>query len=96
MKSLFLVFFVCALTACNGMGFSIKRNPIPENCEATCRTPCTAAGIEYITDPNTKDALNDLTETVVIPLRKRLTQCDTHRQSCVQCLDRLKEAGLTK
>lgn len=70
--------------------------PVPENCDISCRTPCSTDAIRYRPDPDTDRALDELVDQVVVPLRVSLDVCDLHRQACVQCLDRLKRAGVTR
>lgn len=98
MASKLLVLLACALLcACGPKAVAVKRDPIPENCNAACRTPCTVdPAIVYAPVPGSIDALNDLVVQVVIPLGGEVPRCDIHRQACVQCLDRLKEAGITQ
>lgn len=71
--------------------------PPPESCAAECRQPCDTAGIELVLEEGATDAFDQLVLQVVIPLRARLQQCsDIHRGACVQCLDRLREVGVTR
>lgn len=87
---------VC-LVGCQKQGFAIKPDPIPELCEASCRTPCAVNPlIRYTPVVGSTRAFDDLVEQVVIPLKGEVAQCDTHRVACVQCLDRLKDAKITQ
>lgn len=67
--------------------------PPAADCAPICRVECTADGIAY--EPGS-DPLGDLVQQVVLPLRQRLTQCELSRSACVQCLDRLQQAGVIR
>lgn len=96
-RVLFLCLALFLLTACKSNTAFVKPDPPPENCEATCRTPCTVdPNIQYVPVPGSDRAFDDLVEQVVAPLLGEVKKCDTHRQACVQCLDRLKQAGVTR
>ena len=95
MKPLILIALVAALTGCRD-GF-VKPDPVPENCDALCRTPCDTEVPRWRPlDPTDPAAWDTYPEQVTIPLQGKLAQCELHRTSCVQCLDRLKAAGVTK
>ncbi len=82
--------------SCASLGGSVAVTPpaIPANCEAKCYEPCTIpADLKYVPVPESKRAFDDLAEQVVAPLKLEFDQCDTHRQACVQCLNRLEKAG---
>lgn len=95
MKSLLLLASLAMLAGCN----LLPRKPMPvdEGCDALCRTPCDASiPLWTPADPDAADAWDTYPEQVTIPLRGKVQTCDLHRQSCVQCLDRLKAAGVTR
>lgn len=84
-----------AMTGC-GKG-NVRPQPVEEGCEALCRTPCDASVPEWKpADPTDPKAWDTYPEQVTIPLRGKVEQCEIHRTSCVQCLDRLKAAGVTR
>lgn len=99
-KTLLVLLAVPFLTAgsCSTLGGFIKPSPVPENCDAKCRLPCTVdPNIQYRGASPNESAFDELVRQVVIPLRGELDRCEVeHRQACVQCLDRIKAAGLTK
>lgn len=76
----------------------IQQPPEPPiaQCEAVCWTPCNASGIAFAPAPETTDAIGDLVQQVVIPLRGRIEQCEVSRLACQQCIDRLKRAGVIR
>lgn len=83
------------LTACDKG--NVRPQPVDEGCEALCRTPCDASVPEWKPeDPTDPKAWDTYPEQVTIPLRGKILQCDLHRTSCVQCLDRLKAQGVTR
>lgn len=89
-----LVTLVLTLAACRHAPVIIA---VDEGCEALCRTPCdTTVPAWRPADPDAADAWDTYPEQVTIPLRGRVEQCELHRVSCVQCLDRLKAAGVTR
>lgn len=69
--------------------------PVPEDCPAQCRQPCDFQA-RFHPDPDTDDALGELVDQVLVPLRTALDACDLRREVCVQCLDRLRRAGVTR
>lgn len=82
------------MSGCNLKQY-IKREPIPSQCNAICYTPCVGedgdTGIKWVgsyTDPAMWDKLN---KDVLFPLVQKLRVCDTRRDACVQCLNRLEE-----
>ena len=87
-----------ALLVCTGATCGRTRpGPVPESCEAICRTPCdTAIPVWLVDDPNDPGAWDSYPEQVTIPLQTKAKACDLHRTACVQCLDRLKAAGVTR
>lgn len=96
MKAILLV-FVLLLAACTHATEFVKADPPPENCDPICRTKCEVdPNIKYVPVEGSDRALDDLVEQVVAPLRGEVDRCDTHRVACVQCLDRHKQAGLTR
>lgn len=75
----------------------VKADPPNEDCDILCRTPCTVdKNIRLVPKAGDKDVLETITRQVIIPLRGEVRVCDTHRVACVQCLDRLQDAGVTK
>lgn len=94
-----LALYICVLLAACGSRPVVPAPPEPvaESCAAECRQPCTTEGIEVAIDPDAADAFDQLVEQALVPLRARLQACsDVHRGACVQCLDRLKAAGVTR
>ena len=65
-------------------------------CDAACWQQCAADGIQYDPAPGTTDAIGNLIDQVVIPLRGRIEQCDAARLACQQCIDRLRRAGVVR
>lgn len=98
-KALLALALGLSLSACGAkQGIAVKPDPLPENCEASCRTPCTVdPDIKYTPVPGSKDAIGDITKQVIAPLVVEVTKvCDSHRVACVQCLDRIKATGRTQ
>lgn len=76
---------------------NVRPQSVEEGCEALCRTPCdTSVPVWRPEDPTDPKAWDSYPEQVTIPLRGKVQQCDLHRTSCVQCLDRLKKEGVTR
>lgn len=95
MKPALALLFALTLTGCG----LLPRKPVPveEGCDALCRLPCDATVPLWAPrDPDAVDAWDQYPEQVVIPLRGKVLACDLQRQVCVQCLDRLKAAGVTR
>lgn len=83
------------LTACDKG--NVRPQPVEEGCEALCRTPCdTSVPVWRPEDPTDPRAWDSYPEQVTIPLQGKAKQCEIHRTSCVQCLDRLKKEGVTR
>lgn len=94
-----LLAILCALvlSGCGIFQRTAKAEPVDENCSADCRRPCDAtAPLWTPADPDSPSAWDSYPEQVTIPLRGKVLTCDLQRQECVKCLDRLKEAGVTK
>lgn len=92
----FLLIVVALLLAGCDQTF-VKPEPVPENCDATCRTPCDTRIPRWNPpDPDAANAWDTYPAQVTIPLQAKAKACDLHRRSCVQCLDRLKKAGVTR
>ncbi len=92
--SIAVLIAVLLLSGCNLKQY-IKREPIPSQCNAICYTPCVGEdgdiGIQWLgdyTDPSMFDKLN---KDVLFPLAQKLRVCDTRRDACVKCLNRLEE-----
>lgn len=95
MKILITLLLVLLLSGCQL--FARKPMPVDEGCDASCRTACDAeVPVWQPADPASPDAWDSYPEQVTIPLRGKVLQCDLQRQTCVQCLDRLKAAGVTR
>lgn len=96
MSRLALIALCACLAACaNPVIQSPPQQPIAQ-CEAVCWQPCSADGIKYAPAPDTTDAIGDLAQQVIVPLRGRIDQCEVSRLSCQQCIDRLKQAGVIR
>lgn len=88
---------LCAcLTACANSVVQSKPQPPVAQCEAVCWQPCSADGIQYAPALGTTDAIGDLVQQVIVPLRGRLDQCEVSRLACQQCIDRLEHAGVIR
>ena len=95
MKCLLLVAAIALLSGCAFLPF--KPQPVDEACDAQCRMPCDASVPVWTPlDPGSTEAWDTYPEQVTIPLRGKVLQCDLQRQVCVQCLDRLTAAGVTR
>jgi len=72
--------------------------PVDEACAAECRMPCDDTIPKWTpADPSSPQAWDSYPRQVTLPMQAKVRQCDRiHREACVQCLDRLKEAGVTK
>lgn len=90
---------VCAcllLVGCAQPVIPTPPEPPQAQCEAVCWVPCDASGIAFAPAPETKDAVGDLVQQVVTPLRGRIDQCEVSRLACQQCIDRFKKAGVVR
>ena len=88
-----------AVLLLSGCQLQATRQPMPvdEGCDAACRTACDATVPLWAPDdPDAPNAWDSYPEQVTVPLRGKILQCDIQRQTCVQCLDRLKAAGVTR
>ncbi len=85
-----------SLSACATPVIPDTPQPPLAQCDAVCWRPCDAAGIQYAPALDSTDALGDLVQQVVIPLRGRIDQCEVSRLACQQCIDRLKTAGIVR
>lgn len=95
MKTLTCVLVVLLVAGCGAL--RPKPAPVNENCDAICRVPCdTTVPLWKPVDANRSDAWTSYPEQVTLPLAKKLDTCEVARQACVQCLDRLKQAGVTR
>lgn len=70
--------------------------PLDPQCSPLCGVQCDAAGIEYAPVPATDDAIGDLVEQVLVPLRARIDRCELSRRACAACIDRLRDAGVIR
>lgn len=93
-------FFLATIAGCTTVGKLIPRPPVLAQCNVLCATPCVEpngdTGIRWDgspVDPKAWDALADQTAPA---LADRLRVCETHRQACTQCLDRLEQQGVIK
>lgn len=93
-----LVGLVLGLTSgCGLFKRAVKADAVNENCDASCRLPCDATvPLWRPVDPDDPKAWDEYPKAVVLPLVDKLEACDVQRLECVKCLDRLKEAGVTK
>jgi len=85
-----------ALTACAQPVIQAPPMPPLAQCDATCRTECNASGIRYDPAADSINAIDDIVQQVVIPLRSRIDQCEISRLACQQCVDRLIDAGVAR
>lgn len=86
---------VVALPACRK---DVRPAAVEEGCDALCRTPCETS-VPVWNPPGgglDESDWDTYPEQVTIPLKGKADTCELHRVSCVQCLDRLKEAGVTR
>lgn len=94
---LVLVLIVLLLAGCGAFRRGVKPEPVNEQCNASCRMPCDATvPLWRPLDPEAPSAWDEYPKQVVLPLVDKLEACDVQRLECVKCLDRLKEAGVTK
>lgn len=96
MRRLLLLLLCLPLIAgCPGQKPASVR-PVPAQCEASCFVPCVDAagdtGVRWEADPADPAAWDALGEDVTDRLATKLRTCDTRRQACVQCLERLEHA----
>jgi hypothetical protein len=98
MNNYALLFLALMLCGCDTIGQRfVKREAIPENCDPQCRQSCVLSpDIKFAEPAGPYNAGDEITKQVVAPLIGAFKQCDLQRQACTMCLDRLKEAGLTK
>lgn len=93
MRPILLLVILLTLTACSSM-----KDAIPAQCNAMCFQPCVAkdgdTGVRWDAkeaDPGAWDALGG---DVIDQLATKLRTCETRRQSCTQCLERLRDQKL--
>lgn len=96
MSRLALAALCAALAACAQPVIQAPPQPPIAQCDAVCWQPCNADGITFAPAPATTDAVGDLTEQVIVPLRGRIDQCEVSRLACQQCIDRLEHAGVIR
>jgi hypothetical protein len=73
-----------------------KPGPVPAQCEPECRQPCTVSLTWAPADADSSDAWGSLVTDVIVPLRAQVDECNSSRQSCVRCLDRLRASGVIR
>lgn len=72
-------------------------DPVPAQCDPRCFEACDVLVPAWRpVDPDSPEAWDELPGQVLIPARRRLWNCEGHRQACVQCLDRLRDAGVIR
>jgi hypothetical protein len=96
MTRLALLALCAAMTACAQPVIQAPPQPPIAQCDAVCWQPCDATGIAYAPAPATTDAIGDLVQQVIVPLRGRIDQCELSRLACQQCIDRLERAGVIR
>jgi len=85
------------LTGCALFKAKPRAEPVNESCDASCRLPCDTTVPRWApVDADDPAAWDAYVPQVTIPLAAKLQTCEVARQACVQCLDRLKAAGVTK
>lgn len=90
MKSI-LILILFTLSACgNKPVVPDKPPPVPANCDATCYEACDKAFRWDPRDPADNASWMELAEQVVFSMWDYIAVCDTRREACVKCLDRLK------
>lgn len=100
MKTAWIALYAVLLVGCaQGSGSTKQPPPIAAQCEETlCRNPCVGedgdTGIRWDGTPTDPAAFDALLGDVIEPLGEKLRTCEERRRSCVQCLDRLREAGV--
>lgn len=82
------------LASCATPVAPVQVPPPPANCNASCYVACDTAGIRYAGSPEDDGAFDRTVVDVVIPLKARLAECDTHRKACAQCIQRHIDAGV--
>lgn len=102
MKTACIALCAVFLAGCHGGSGTTKEPPaVLAQCEdAVCRAPCVGedgdTGIRWDGSPVDPAAFDALLDDVIEPLAGKLRTCETRRKACVQCLDRLKEAGVIR
>lgn len=93
-----VIFYAVLLAGCGLFPKRAGKQPaVNENCDVSCRMPCDATVPMWApADPDDAAAWDEYPKVVVLPLVTKLEACDAKRVTCVQCLDRLKAAGITK
>lgn len=72
-------------------------DPVPAQCDPRCFEACDIRLPAWRpVDPESPEAWDELPGQVLVPARLRLWNCEGHRQACVQCLDRLRDAGVIR
>jgi hypothetical protein len=86
---------VVLLAGCAAEPIIGRLPPPPEaGCADQCDVACDAFGIAYA--PSESDAIGELVEQVIIPMRARIDQCELSRRACAQCINRLKIVGAVR
>lgn len=96
-RALVLV-LACLLAGCKTVPVvAPPPEPVPAQCDPRCFEPCDDRLPAWRpADPESPEAWDELPGQVLIPARRRLWSCEGHRQACVQCLDRLRDAGVIR
>lgn len=95
MTRIVILLAALVLAGCN----SAANLPVPAQCNPLCFQPCTVGtdtGVRWEANPADPAAWDALAGDVVPELADKLLACETHRQACGQCLQRLDKARVIK
>lgn len=88
---------LAALAGCAARPIVESLPPPPDpQCSPLCGVQCDAAGIEYAPVTAAGNAVGELVEQVLIPLRARIDRCELSRHACAVCIDRLRDVGVIR
>lgn len=88
-----LLLVILLLSACSSM-----KGAIPAQCNAMCFQPCVSkdgdTGVRWDAKEADPGAWDALVGDVTIQMATKLRTCEVRRQSCTQCLERLRDQNL--
>lgn len=97
MRVMALLLIAVALVSCKRQAIiPTVPPPVDARCDAECEQPCTVSLTWAPADADSSDAWASLVTDVIVPLRAQVDECNSSRQSCVRCLDRLRASGVIR
>lgn len=92
-----LLLLILALSGCKAWAWLAKPSPVQAFCPKECDTPCEVLDPFPLRADGSADALERWAEKAVIVHQvngKQQEACETKRNTCAQCINRLKAAGV--